>query len=132
MRGDKKFTLTVTPTGAAVSVSGSDELHPYTQDIRAALPASDGSLYLFGVDTYIAIKPSEITLAGIGEAIDQWALRSAPIADRWGWTSNVFTRGGPVTAALVRGEHTFLVSGDSYGDTRAQNIASPTRTTQSS
>ena len=66
MRGDKKFTLTVTPTGAAVTVSGSDELHPYTQDIRAALPASDGSLYLFGVDTYIAIKPSEITVAGIG------------------------------------------------------------------
>lgn len=110
----KTYALRPTRAGAAVTASGSEDQVLYTQDIRAALTGADGSLYLFGVSTYIVVQPNEISVAGIGAAIAQWASRSAAIADRWGWTSNSFTKGGPVTAAFVRGDHTFLVSGDSY------------------
>ena len=74
----------------------------------------DGNLYLFGVDSYLLLTPAEISVSGIGKAIDQWVSRSLPIADRWGSVPNVFSEGGPVTAALIRGDQTFLVSGDSY------------------
>ena len=114
MHANQRFAFTPTPAGAAVTVSGSTEQHVYSQDVRAALLAADGSLYLFGVDSYVLVHPAEISVAGIGNAINQWASRSAPIASRWGRVSNVFTKGGPVTAALVRKGHTFLLSGDQY------------------
>ena len=52
LHGERRFALTPIAGGAAVTVSGSDEKHPYSQDIRAALPAADGTVYLFGVDSY--------------------------------------------------------------------------------
>ena len=114
MDGNRRFAFTSSEAGLALTVSGSDERRVLSQDIRAALPAIDGNLYLFGTDTYVTITPGEISVAGIGNAVDQWASRSAPIANRWGRVRNAFTQGGPVTAALVRGEQAYLVSGDSY------------------
>jgi len=112
MYANKRFAFTPTKTGLAVTVSGSDEQHAYSQDIRAALLAGDGNLYLFSKDSYVQVASSDVSVAGIGRAIDQW--RSKPIAESWGEASNVFTQGGVVSAALVHGEYTFLVSGDSY------------------
>ncbi len=112
--GDRAFGLTLTPRGTAVTISGSSDQRPYSQDIRAAFPAPDGGLYLFGVDSYVHLNAAEISLDGIGNAVDQWASRSASIAARFGRVSNAVTRGGPVTAAFVRGDNTFLISGDSY------------------
>ena len=89
------------------------EQRVYSHDIRAALASADG-LYLFGVDSFVRLKSAEISVAEIAVAIDQWAPRSAPISARWGRVNNVFTRGGPVTAALLRGDHTFLAGGDQY------------------
>ena len=72
------------------------------------------TLYIFSVDSYIAVPSTNLTVASIGTALDQWASHSTPIADRWGITPNAFTLGGPITAAFVKGGHTFLVSGASY------------------
>lgn len=114
MQGAKRFAFSPVKAGFAVTVSGSDEQYAYTRDIRAALLSTNNTLYLFSVDSYIVVQPAEISVAGIGKALDQWASRSAPITDRWGWLPNAITEGGAVTAAFVKGDHTFLVSGESY------------------
>jgi hypothetical protein len=111
---DKSFALNPGRGGVVLTVSGSEDQREYAQDIRAAVLAIDGCLYLFGVDSYVRVTPDQISAAGIGSAIEQWSSRAATIASRWGLVRNVFTGGGPVTAALARGEHTFLVSGESY------------------
>jgi hypothetical protein len=112
--GGRVFVFKTTARGPVIGVLGSTGQRASSQDIRAAFPAPDGSLYLFAVDNYVQLNPAEITLDGIAAAIDQWASRSAPIAGRFGRVSNPITRGGPVTAAFVRGGITFLVSDDSY------------------
>ena len=113
IQGDKRFAFSPVKTGFAVTVSGSDEQHPYTQDIRAAV-LSANTLYIFSVDSYIAVPSTNLSVPSIGAAIDQWASTSMPIAGRWGITSNVFTEGGSITAAFIKGGQTFLVSGGSY------------------
>jgi hypothetical protein len=113
MQGEKRFAFSPVKTGFAVTVSGSDEQHAYTQDIRAALLFAN-TLYIFSVDSYIAVPSTNLTVASIGTAIDQWASHSVPIAERWGITPNAFTQGGPVTAAFLKSGQTFLVSGASY------------------
>ena len=110
----RKFALTPKAGGVVLSVEGSEERREYPQEIRAAMLAIDGNLYLFGPDRYLLVKPDENTMAVIGGALDQWPARSAPISDRWGRAANAFPPGASVTAALVRGDHTFLVSGASY------------------
>jgi hypothetical protein len=115
MFAGKRFALTPDSNGtAAVTVSGGTEQHAYSADIRATLLSPEGSLYLFGLDSFVTVSGPQISVAGIGAAIDAWASRSAPIANRWGRVGNAFTQGGPVSAALGRGEHTFLLSGDQY------------------
>jgi len=35
------------------------------------------------VDSYVLVNPAEISVAGIGNAINQWASRSAPLPAVW-------------------------------------------------
>ena len=59
LHGERRFALTPIAGGFAVTVSGSDEQYAYTQDIRAALPSTDDTLYLFAVDGYIVVNPAD-------------------------------------------------------------------------
>ncbi|MGA2410992.1 MAG: neuraminidase-like domain-containing protein, partial [Candidatus Binataceae bacterium] len=112
----KQFALTRGEHGLSLTVSGSaehrDNLPP--DRVHTMVLGLDGNLYLFGADRYAELAPREINVAAIGNAIEQWTARSLPIASRWGQASVYARDGAEITAALVRGEHLFLLSGDSY------------------
>jgi hypothetical protein len=136
---DRLFTLTPSRAGVVATVSGGgergggergrrgrgggergggerggDERLEKPGDMRAAFLGLDGNLYLFGVDRYVQLTPGEISLVGIGNALEQWSSRAVPIAERWGRVRNEFTQGGRVTAAFIRDADTFLVRGETY------------------
>jgi hypothetical protein len=90
--------------GTAVPLARNRDRLPEWSTVDAAVELPDGTRYFFDntLHQYLQVKPKG--KLGAPE----------PTGPRWGQVRTVLGEAGPVDAVLVRGEHTFVVSGRRY------------------
>ncbi|WP_214318508.1 hemopexin repeat-containing protein [Nonomuraea sediminis] len=109
-KGGSFLCRPITPPSAQVTVlplKGNEDGLPTTWDrVDAAVELPDGTRAFFDNQAHVFV------LVPKGKTATRQARQ--PIAERWGIKANNLTRTGVVDAVLVRGNQTFLFSGNEY------------------
>ena len=95
------------------SVRLDDESSALPRRIDAAMVGLDGALYLFGGTEFVQIGADDLDLQVVTAHVSAWT-GARPIGKKWGTEANGLTTRGRVDAAFCDGDHTYLISGDSY------------------